>query len=80
MPVQFKPAAVKDLAGLDAGIAGRIRVALTEYDRTASGDVKRLKGSHDVLRLRVGDYRVLMTNNAGLIDVLRIRHRREVYR
>jgi mRNA interferase RelE/StbE len=41
--------------------------------------VTRLKGS-GFLRLRVGNYRVIFTDDGVVLDVIEIGHRREVYR
>ena len=40
--------------------------------------VKRLQGRPG-FRLRVGDYRVIFTEDGTVLDVLAIGHRREVY-
>jgi len=44
--------------------------------------VKKLSGTKDGYRVRVGDYRILYTINdrKKIITVYRIRHRSEVYR
>jgi mRNA interferase RelE/StbE len=44
--------------------------------------VKKLSGSADGYRVRVGDFRILFTieERRKLVVVFRIRHRREVYR
>ncbi len=43
---------------------------------------RKLQGSEDAFRIRVGDYRIIYTvNDAVLILAIeRVRHRREVYR
>ena len=43
--------------------------------------VKKLAGAMDLYRIRVGDYRVIyeIDNDAQLIVVTRVRHRRDVY-
>ena len=41
-------------------------------------NVKRLQGRPG-FRLRVGDYRVIFTEDGTVLDVLAIGHRREVY-
>lgn len=44
-------------------------------------DIKRLKGRHDVFRLRVGDYRILYTVNHGelIVYVIGVGNRGQVY-
>ncbi len=59
----------------------RIFAALHRFAETGEGDIKKLQGESDELRLRVGDYRVRFTVQSD--DTLRIhsvRHRREAYR
>lgn len=45
-------------------------------------DVKRMQGSTNEWRLRVGDYRVIFEPDGGalVLLVLRAGHRREIYR
>ena len=47
-----------------------------------SPQVKRLRGSPDRFRLRVGAYRVVsrLTEDERLVTVERVRHRKEAYR
>ncbi len=44
--------------------------------------VEKLKGGHDIWRMRVGDLRVLYTiaQQIVTVTVVRVSHRREVYR
>jgi len=44
--------------------------------------IVKLKGKEDIFRIRVGDYRIIycINDKKHLIDVIYIRHRREVYR
>lgn len=43
---------------------------------------QKLTGSQNDYRIRVGDYRILyeITDQVRIVRVLRVRHRREVYR
>jgi len=83
MRLEITEPAQKDLAGLDRNTQRRIKTAL---DRLLSYpqavDLKKLKGSPDMWRLRVGDWRVILRfdRERGILYVLRIRHRREAYR
>ena len=56
-------------------------MSLSDEPRNPSQS-KKLKGSPDRFRLRVGDYRVVYTLNQELhqVRVDRVRHRREAYR
>jgi mRNA interferase RelE/StbE len=40
--------------------------------------VKRLKGAR-LLRLRVGDYRVIFTDEGVILTIVRVGHRKDVY-
>ena len=44
--------------------------------------VEKLSGSHDRYRVRVGDFRVVYSidDDRHIVDVVKIGHRREVYR
>ena len=48
---------------IDRHTAMRILTALGRFARTGEGDVKRLQGNTNDLRLRVGDYRVRFIEN-----------------
>lgn len=81
--VQLKPAAERDLKKIkDQAILRRIAGAI---DALATNprppNAKALQGDNSILRIRVGDYRILYTiEDALLVLVVRIGHRREVYR
>jgi mRNA-degrading endonuclease RelE of RelBE toxin-antitoxin system len=55
-------AAERDMRRLDRQVADRIARALNRYAGEDRGDVRRLQGTDDELRLRVGDWRVRLTN------------------
>ena len=59
----------------------RIFAALHRFAETGEGDIKKLQGESDDLRLRIGDYRVRFTEEAdNTLLILSVRHRREAYR
>lgn len=82
--VEVTETAAKTLAKLDRQVARRIvtflREKLAELDDPRSAG-KALVGS-DLWRYRVGDYRLIVSieDTALRILVIRIGHRREVYR
>jgi mRNA interferase RelE/StbE len=43
---------------------------------------RKLQGSRDAYRIRVGDYRVVYEVATGrlLVEIVRVRHRKDVYR
>ncbi|WP_199250185.1 type II toxin-antitoxin system RelE/ParE family toxin [[Phormidium] sp. ETS-05] len=43
-------------------------------------NLKKLKGSTDYYRMRVGDYRIGIKVNDGVVSFVRILHRKEIYR
>jgi mRNA interferase RelE/StbE len=81
--VEIAKTAAKDLRGIDRKWIPMIVAAIEtlESDPRPAGS-KKLVGSDHTYRLRVGDYRVVYdTHDAMLIIlVVRIRHRRDVYR
>ena len=84
--VEFLPAAAKELRKLDRTVAARIIRTLEE--RIATLDDPRTVGSALVgehagyWRWRIGDYRVIakIEDERITILVIRVAHRREVYR
>jgi len=70
-----------DVRGLDKHTAMRILSALHRFAESGTGDIKALEGDAEELRLRVGDYRLFFVSTSDdLIEVRRVRHRREAYR
>ena len=81
--VRLTPAAGRDLRALDRPVLRRIDakiLALAEDPRP--NGVEKLTGDDNILRVRVGDYRILYTIEDAALSILvvRIRHRRKVYR
>jgi mRNA interferase RelE/StbE len=81
--VEIARSAAKDLREIDRKWIPRIVAAIEtlESDPRPAG-CKKLVGSDHTYRLRIGDYRVVYDiHDATLIVlVVRIRHRRDVYR
>jgi len=84
--IEFDPAAQRELDKLDKPIARRISRFL--YERVARLDDprrigERLQGTlSEFWKYRVGDYRLIcsLENDRLIVLVLRIGHRREVYK
>jgi mRNA interferase RelE/StbE len=81
--IQFKQSAARELAVLPKSIQQRIK---TKIDSLAlnphpPGSAK-MEGAGNVYRIRIGDYRVVYSIDRGelIVLVIRVRHRREVYR
>jgi mRNA interferase RelE/StbE len=80
--VRLKPRAERDLDRLPTPLARRIwekLLGLEEEPRPLGSS--KLEGS-DGYRIRVGDHRVvyLIDDRARTVDIVRVAHRREVYR
>ena len=60
----------------------RIRIARAIETLPNGEDIKKLKGHNDLLRLRVGDYRIIYTIDNGelIIYVIDIDNRGEIYK
>jgi len=72
----------RELEALNPPILGRLIAGLDALatDPRPRGS-RKLRGSENLWRLRVGDYRIVygIDDSARVVDVLRIRHRRDVY-
>ena len=81
--IQVLPSATRELAGLDTQTRRRIdkRIQLLSETPRPSG-MKALQGEKGLFRIRVGDYRVIYTvrDEVLLVIVVKVGHRREVYR
>ncbi len=76
--IAFTSAAVRQWRKLTAATREQIDVKLTAFAETGVGDVKALKGVAG-MRLRAGDWRVLLTIKGNTITVHAVGHRREIY-
>lgn len=81
----FSDQAGKQLAKLDKSARLRIIASLDRLrEAYPVGDMRKMQGYDDLWRLRVGDYRVVMhidlVTAIITITVIRVGHRREVYR
>ena len=79
--VRFTKAAIRALRSMPKQNALLIRAKIDQCaadPESLANNVKRLQGRPG-FRLRVGDYRVIFTDDGVVLDVLAIGHRREVY-
>ena len=76
--IAFTTAATRQWLKLSPQIRDRIGKKLEVFAATGHGDIKRLKGQAGV-RLRVGDWRVIFLEEPGMIAVVAVGHRREIY-
>lgn len=74
--------AERELLSLPGSVEARVVVAidLLAQEPRPSG-VKKLKGTSDLWRIRVGDYRIVyrIDDRKREIDISHIRHRKDVY-
>lgn len=81
--VVLKPAAVRALRKLPEDVRRRVAAHLDALagDPRPPG-VEALQGASDLYRVRVGDYRIVyqLEHKALVVLVVRIGHRREIYR
>ena len=81
--ITFARSARKELQSLPSDVAERLLRKIESLIINARPAVsKKLSGSTDLWRVRVGDYRVVykIDDNRFKVDVVVVRHRREVYR
>jgi mRNA interferase RelE/StbE len=80
--LEFTPKALRALRKLDRLVIARIKEATEALrDEPRPVGAKMLTGMHSVLRIRVGDYRVLYTVDDDKLVVLVVDagHRRQIY-
>jgi len=79
--IEWTDGARADVRRIDREAAMRVLEGLARFLFTEEGDVKALKGSDPKeYRLRVGDYRIRFYDLGDTLQILSVRHRREVYR
>ena len=81
--LSFSSDAVKDIQKLDTAIKKRLQKKFAEI--AENSDINKIAKqlvNFDAgqYRLRVGDYRIIFDLTGTTIFILRVRHRREVYR
>lgn len=81
--LEFKASAKKELQQLDRKAQERVAAAIRDLiEAPRPVGVKALRGVSGHFRIRVGDYRVVyeLLEGALIIVIVRVAHRREVYR
>ena len=79
--IEWSEGARADVRRLDKPTALRIFDTLLRFARTGEGDIRQLKGSlAGKLRLRSGDYRVIVSQFGDTLRVHSVRHRKEAHR
>jgi mRNA interferase RelE/StbE len=81
--IEWKNSAYKELQKLPRPIITRVVAAVSELSNEPfPHGVKKLVGSEFSYRIRIGDYRVVyeVFENKLIIEIVRVRHRKDVYR
>jgi mRNA interferase RelE/StbE len=80
--IAFSKAALRALTRMPANTARLIRSKIDQYTADPSSlanNVKALAGEPGILRLRVGDWRVLFSETGEVISIIRIVPRSAAY-
>ncbi|TPE47215.1 type II toxin-antitoxin system RelE family toxin [Amaricoccus solimangrovi] len=80
-PISYSKEALKTLRRMPANTSGRIREKIEAYaadPASQANNVKALQGAENTIRLRVGDWRVIMEETA-VIAVIRVAARGGAY-
>ena len=81
--ITFARSARKELQALDAANVGRIFAKIEALaSRPRPRKCVKLQGKNNLWRIRVGVYRVVyaIDDQQRLLDIIAVRHRRDVYR
>ena len=81
--IQWRSSTTKDIRSLPQQDVARVIEAVKELaDNPLPHGSRKLSGAERMYRIRVGDYRVIyeVLNQSRIVEVQRIRHRKDVYR
>lgn len=81
--LHWRASTKKDLRGIPRDDVARIVTAATNLaDDPLPHGSQKLAGSERTYRIRVGDYRIVyeFVRDAKLVEIQRVRHRKDVYR
>jgi mRNA interferase RelE/StbE len=81
--LEFTTSALREFRVLERHVQRRITEKITELcDAPFPHGSKKLQGEPDHIRIRVGNYRIIYRVDGGrvVVVIVRIAHRREVYR
>ena len=85
MKVIFRKSFVRDLNRIeDQAVLARIAEAVEQVEAAANlqevSNLKKMSGTEDCYRIRIGDYRVGVAVEGNLVEFVRCLHRRDLYR
>ena len=80
--VEWRRRALADLAALHPQIRRRVLQSIARVAEGGNSGLQKLHGRNDEWRLRVGDWRVILTfdHPNNVITIWQVLHRREAYR
>ena len=81
--ILFQPAARRELAGVQRREQTRLMAAIESLaENPHPPGCAKMSGFTDIWRIRVGDFRIVyrIVDQRLIVEVIRIGHRREVYR
>ncbi len=81
--IEWKASAIRELRAIDRSIVPRIVDAVGKLGQSPyPPGCRKLRGGGDSYRIRVGDYRAVYKVLEGrmTIEIIRVRHRKDVYR
>jgi mRNA interferase RelE/StbE len=81
--IEWKASAGKELKRLDRSAVPRIVEAVGRLAKNPFPQgCRKLKGSGETYRIRVGDYRIVykVVQDCLIVEIVRVRHRKDVYR
>ena len=81
--IEWKKSTRKDLRKLPASTMERVIETVESLaDNPFPHGVEKLSGSEHAYRIRLGDYRIVyeVVTESKLVEIQRVRHRKDVYR
>jgi len=81
--ILWKKSAQKELYKLNKELISKVLESVNHLSENPYPDgCRKLRGSHDTYRFRIGDYRIIYNLQSDIltIEIIRIGHRREIYR
>jgi mRNA interferase RelE/StbE len=81
--ITFARSARRELEGMERKAAQRILRRIEDLaDDPRPHGCRKLQGGAELWRIRMGEYRVVYSvdDDAGMVDIIAVRHRRDVYR
>jgi mRNA interferase RelE/StbE len=81
--IEWKASALKELKRLDRKIISRLISAIDSLSANPfPSGVRKLQGADKTYRIRIGDYRIIyeVIHERIVIVIIRVRHRKDVYK